>query len=70
MNRSIYQIRIMSDTAENIGTFFLALAVIFIIAGGLWFLSTLGSIPGWGWLIIIGIAIIGFFSIMSRILGD
>jgi fatty acid desaturase len=60
----------MSDTVEKIGTILLAIAVIFIIAGGLWYLSTLGPIPGWGWLIIVGIAIIGFFYIMSRILGD
>jgi hypothetical protein len=60
----------MSETTENIFTFLLAIAVIFIIGGVLWFFSTLGTIPGWGWLIIIGIAIIGFFYIMSRILGD
>jgi hypothetical protein len=60
----------MSETAENIATIFIALAVILIIAGAIWFLSTLGEIPGWGWFFIIGIAIIGFFYIMSRIFGQ
>jgi len=60
----------MSETAENIATIFIALAVILIIAGAIWFLSTLGGIPGWGWFFIIGFAIIGFFYVMSRIFGQ
>jgi len=61
----------MSESLESIFTILLAIAVIFIIGGVLWFFaSTFGPVPGWGWLIIIGIAIIGFFYIMSRILGD
>ncbi len=48
-------------TLDDIVTALIAIAVICIIGGFLWFISTLGSIPGWAWLVLVGLAIFGFF---------
>jgi hypothetical protein len=59
----------MSEVTEKIFLILLTVSIIFIIAGVIWaFISVLGPIPIWGWLIIIGLAILGFFYIMSRVI--
>jgi hypothetical protein len=59
----------MNDLGILVYIIFIA-AVVFIVGGVIWFLATLGPIPSWGWLIIIGIAILTILYIALKAFHD
>jgi len=58
------------ETIEAIALIIFIIAVVFIIGGIIWFLATLGPIPGWGWLIVIGLAMLAILYIVGKALEE
>jgi uncharacterized membrane protein len=46
------------------------MAVVFIIGGLIWFLATIAPIPAWGWLVILGIAVLTVLYIAAKVFGE